>query len=136
MTMSLERIALKRRLLDERRVMRRSGSRVEFVNACEICGNAVDALDLHEVIISRGDVRGNDELLRKVTESEYNVALVDKRCHTDLADTDWGHRLLTDRLIDRYGSRAILSWITMLNLKAPGDFLNFVVARAMEVEKT
>ena len=135
MTMSLARIALKRRLLDERRVMRRSGSRMEYVNACEICGNAVAALDLHEVIISRGDVRGNDELLCKVTESELNVALVCQRCHAELADTDWGHRLLTDRLIDRYGSRAIVNWIKMLGLKLPDDFVNFVLSRATGVEK-
>ena len=117
--------------------MRRSGSRMEYVNACEICGNAVEALDLHEVIISRGDVRGNDELLRKVTESELNVALVCQNCHTntDRADTVWGRNFLTDQLIYRYSSRAIINWIKMLGLKLPDDYLNYVAGRAKDLEK-
>jgi len=135
MTMTLTRIALKRRLLDERRVMRRSGNRMEFVNACALCGRTDMGLDLDETILSRNDAHGDPELLRRITETDLNLSLICNPCNIGPRKTKWGRAHLTDQLVHGYGSRAIANWITMLNLKAPDDFLHYVAARAKEVEK-
>jgi len=134
--MSPARIALKQRLLDERRILCLNPRGISLSCPCELCHRTGhDGLDLHEVIISRGDVRGNEALTTAVTESELNVALVCKECHAQHADTEWGRQFLADQLICRYGSREIVDWIHTLGLKCPDDFLNFVIARAGEMEK-
>ena len=132
--MSLERIALKTRLLSERRVMRRSGSRMEYVNACGLCGRTDMGLDLDETILSRADAHGDPELLRKIMETELNVSLICNPCNIGPRKTKWGRAYLTDQLIHKYGSRAIVNWIKMLGLKLPDEYVNFVLARAVGIE--
>ena len=139
MSMSLERIALKTRLMNERVVTLgwhgpKTGKWVSWTGlCCELCGKRykqgytgkefVPGLDLHEAIISRGNVRGVERLTKAVTESEYNCVLLCNHCNVRVAEAKWATDILTARLIMRYGADAIIQWIESLGMKVPGPYI-------------
>ncbi len=123
MTMTAARIALKARLLIERRQPQ------HLKTMCELC-EAAPATDLHEVIITRGAVRGHARLVTAITEMEENVALLCHKCHMEDANAGWAKALLTVGLILRYGSTRVISQINKLGLKNPRPYVNHVQAWA------
>lgn len=136
--MTPERAALKTLLLTERVVTLMSpDTRVRITCLfCELCGKQyregrlgrefVPGLDMHEVIITRGNVRGNHRLMKEITESKFNAALVCNDCHLRVGHTKWATKLLAQKLVMRYGERPITEWIMGLGLKVPTPYIQTV----------
>src|SRR5512140_2829743 len=81
--------------------------------SCELC-HTEPATDMHEHWISRGQARGNDELLSAILNSKYNVSGLCNHCNMYRAETEFGRKLLRTRSIERYGKEAIIGWIETL----------------------
>jgi hypothetical protein len=133
--MDLARAEVKAQLLLERQQLRRWHGQMIYLCQCELCGRAYPT-DLHESIISRGNVRGADALQAHILICKFNLNLLcNKPCNVDLAEVEMFRRFLISKNIARYGEDPILAWIESLPLKEPGPYLCLVrdVAAQMKV---
>lgn len=132
--MNATRVRLKTRLIQERGQL--CGLNGVMLSQTEpYCLHSTNGLDLHETIITRGDVRGNDRLIQAVTEAEWNVSLLNHDCHmrhgakSIVLDDGAPNRVrdyLTEQLLRRYGLFTILQGIRGLGMKNPGPYLAYV----------
>ena len=80
---------------------------------CPICGFALRFPDMHEVILTRGDVQKMpDEVKEKIYVRE-NCVLVHTRCHQQAA-TENGQRKCIEHLLKHEGYSKIIEWLESL----------------------
>jgi len=105
--------------------------RAGYYNQCELCGAFGFNLrfDLHEVIVTRADVRGNKALGEMITEAEENTLLVCQHCNSGVANRAEGHRdFLVGKLVEQYGFAKVYNWVAGLPMKNKQEYLERVQA--------
>lgn len=78
---------------------------------CAICGKppVSGALEMHETFITRGDIRGNKDLLSDIM-SRYNCVLVHPTCHQH-ANSDEGKIACAKDIVEHEGYENVISWL-------------------------
>lgn len=71
---------------------------------CEKCGGSNLIFDLHEGIVSRGDVAGWPKEKRILIFHEYNCFIVCRDCH--IFDRQW----FWDKSCERHGEKEVRKW--------------------------
>jgi hypothetical protein len=84
---------------------------------CAICGEPPreGALQMHESLITRGDVSGNWELIYDIMTG-YNCVLVHKDCH-EYANTEEGKRVCAKNILEWCAKDDITRWLGCLSRK-------------------
>lgn len=81
---------------------------------CEFCGGR--ACDLHEGIVSRGDMMGLSGKQKVIAYATTNLFILCEICNREHPPSkDWAWQ----RSCKRYGEPAMREWYGSLNLKAP-----------------
>lgn len=122
-----ERNVLKQHLMLTRAEVTEDG----FCPVCPWCGDAItrNGPDLHEAIISRGEARGNHELLDEVINSPYNCVLVHHSEHIDEGDTRENDDKAILQLLEHYGVNVILHWLYSLKEITKGRLIDDKIRR-------
>ena len=86
---------------------------LRYVAVCDICDYPLlDAFDMHEVIITRGDVSKRHQ--QHLIFAKYNCVLLHPICHQRHGhSTDFDVRLV-GKLVERYGQDSIEEWLRSL----------------------
>ena len=104
-----------RYLLGEKRRILKVSLLAERGWRCQVCGARAGITDLHEGIVSRGDVQGWDLSARLLIYHKYNCFILCRYCHRE-------HKLSREdawRLAcSRYGELAVREWYESLPWKA------------------
>jgi hypothetical protein len=110
----LQRMRLKEELAVARTVFTVDG----YVPRCSFCGKGIpsyNGIDMHEALITRGDIRGVKHLEEKIY-TRYNCVLLHHvSCHVEAA-TKQGHRTCVRSLVALEGT-AVLEWLYRMNLE-------------------
>jgi hypothetical protein len=106
---SKQRMFLKQYLASTRTVFTADG----YKPVCAYCDEPIfDGMDMHEVLLTRGDVQGNSNSLTVLVMNEFNCALVHTiKCHIEAA-TKEGQKKCIHHLIKWAGKKDILFWLT------------------------
>lgn len=94
----------------------------ERPQVCDQCGEplrmfASGPIDMHESLVSKGDVMGWKKDLRGLINHEYNCHLLHRGCHQNYNNT-----LLAAIQIVRYGKVVIQEWVDSLPFKEQPDW--------------
>jgi hypothetical protein len=95
---------------------------------CGYCGQPIkkrDGIDLHEALITRGDIYGREEMSPKIMVKE-NCSLVHHgTCHIESA-TKEGQRIVAKHIAYWVGKDAIMDWLNCLE----EDFVGTTITEA------
>ena len=121
---------LKAALINER--SKRIGPK--YYPVCAICDKGITTGgDLHEIIITRGDIRGNEHL-RPLIHVRENCALVHPGgCHIKAA-TKEGQTKAIKHLIYWEGIEVIQAWLEKVGKEVTGDLAYHAELQLMEVQ--
>ena len=85
------------------------------VPVCAVCGESIrHSFDLHEVIISRGDVAKCSEEVKLKIHCPENCVIVHPQCHI-MAEYDHGEVACIRNLIAHCGYENIINWLKSLD---------------------
>jgi hypothetical protein len=100
---------------------------------CGYCGHPIkksDGMDLHEALITRGDIHGRKEIAPKIFVRE-NVSLVHHgKCHVEAA-TKEGQKRVAKHIAYWVGNDAIMEWLDCLE----DDFVGTTITEARNLIK-
>lgn len=91
---------------------------------CGYCDEPIiDAPDMHEVLITRGDIQGNPDLEPVVMVRENCVLVHPKKCHIEAA-TKEGQKKCIRHLIKYEGKSNLLFWLNTLSVITKSSIAN------------
>lgn len=117
-TLTSVRRSLKQQLYKKRTVWTKNG----YQPLCAICGEPPEkgmALQMHEALITRGDVQGNKELGYDIM-SKYNCVLVHANCH-DYANSDENLRKCALNILNHEGYNQTRKWLNCMDARMLTD---------------
>ncbi len=119
------RIAVARNLLKSELMYARGELTITgWLPVCPICSEPVQTPDMHEAILSRGDVQGLHLAHQMKIFARENCVLVHPgKCHIEAAAKE-GTRQCVLQLLEKEGSMAILQWLTHMGILLPQELLN------------
>lgn len=84
---------------------------------CAICNRGIfyDSMDMHEALVTRGNVRGNPDLLWMIMVRENTVLVHPGKCHKEAA-TKEGREKCLNFLIRHEGYEAIREFLLKMNI--------------------
>lgn len=87
-----------------------------FYPLCAYCNkpDPVYRFDMHEVLLTRNDVRGNKELLPAIMVPQNCVLVHHNSCHLKCTSKE-GKRIVTAHLIEWEGVDRILGWLSRMS---------------------
>lgn len=98
---------------------------------CAICKKSFkeDEAEMHEVLLTRGSVRGNQELKPEIMV-RYNCVLVHPKCHRRATTEDGKHKCISHLLVHE-DAREIAAWLghmqSLMKTNTPEVALNLVI---------
>lgn len=100
-----------------------------YSSYCSLCGKSATALDLHEVLLTRGDFTGTEH---EFLWSENNCAQLCRACHVKATTKENQERLIR-YLIDEVGAENILQWLLSIKDMTKGNQINYAILRVKEL---
>jgi hypothetical protein len=106
---------------------------------CPICGQPIETPDMHEVILTRGDVQYNDAVFRLLIYVPENCVLLHPgKCHHEAA-TKAGQMKCILQLLESETYDGIMAWLESIKAQGKGAALYDEAMRkvnmVMEVER-
>lgn len=91
---------------------------------CPICGHAIKSLavDMHEAILTRGDIARNKDLQLHIFVKENCVLVHHGSCHNE-ASTQDGKAKCIRQLIEMEGAKKIYIWLNFMKERMKNDTL-------------
>lgn len=100
------RIELKMNLQGERRLAGRPGR-------CAVCGEALtDSMEMHEVLLTKGDVQGAPAPVKSLINSRFNCVLVHPLCHPKAQHEHQAFMRCIQQLILYNGYEQVAAWLS------------------------
>ena len=128
-TMAYLRNCLKSEMMEARGKLTALG----WLPICPICDEPVEKPDMHEVLLTRGDVQGLKEHQKLRIFLPENCVLVHPgKCHLEAATRE-GARKCVVNLIEHEGIKAIQEWLGWFRGLLPDELLTsafYMVAQA------
>jgi hypothetical protein len=90
---------------------------------CAACDEPIlnsDGFDMNEVLITRGDVSGNDHLKKAIMVPENCVLVHHGQCHVNVAHTTDGQRRCIRHLIKHESYDRIMYWLQIIDIDMTG----------------
>jgi hypothetical protein len=70
--------------------------------------------EVHEVILSRGEVEGCPDYVKTNIHHHFNQVALHSQCHAAEGHTEEGRKICTQYLVTLYGKTKIVNWLKLI----------------------